>query len=144
MCALACAGACHGTIMFKIGCLKTTACGRKTRTKSINCSKYFSINRFQKSLRIRTLIIIIIIMIIIMIIIIMIIIIMIIIITTTTTTNNNNNLYFTRVTQSNTDCEFRCCVVSVAAAGIIFFIILFSTDMSRQYNIIFPIGFTTI
>ena len=51
---LACAGACRGTIMFKIGRLKTTASGRKTQTKSINCSKYFSI-WYQKSLRIRTL-----------------------------------------------------------------------------------------
>ena len=33
------------TIMFKIIRLKTAACGRKTRTES----KYFSINRYQKS-----------------------------------------------------------------------------------------------
>ena len=44
---LACAGACRGTIMFKIVCLKITA--------MINCSKSFSINRYKKSLRIRTL-----------------------------------------------------------------------------------------
>ena len=38
---LACAGACHDTIMFKIVCLKITAMsgGRKTRTELINCSK---------------------------------------------------------------------------------------------------------
>ena len=57
MCALACAGTCRGTIMFKIVRLKTTACGCKTQTESINCSKYFSINRYQKSLRIQTLVI---------------------------------------------------------------------------------------
>ena len=56
MCAWACAGACRGTIMFNIVRLKTTACVRKTRTESFNCSKYFSINRYQKSLRIRTLV----------------------------------------------------------------------------------------
>ena len=55
---LACDGTCRGTIMFEIVCLKITAiCGSKTRTKSINCSKYFSINRYQKSLRIRTLLV---------------------------------------------------------------------------------------
>ena len=51
----ACAGACRGTIMFKIVCLKITAMW--PRTESINCSKYFSINQFKKFLRIRTLVI---------------------------------------------------------------------------------------
>ena len=36
--------------------LKLWQCGRKTRTESINCLKYFSINRFRKSLRIQTLV----------------------------------------------------------------------------------------
>ena len=49
---LACAGACCGTFALKLW-----QCGSKNSTKSIKCSKYFSINRFKKSLRIRTLII---------------------------------------------------------------------------------------
>ena len=35
--------------------LKLRKCGRKTQTESIDCLKYFSINRFRKSFRIQTL-----------------------------------------------------------------------------------------
>ena len=43
-------------LCLKLFALKLLQCGCKTRTESINCSKYFSINRFNKSLRIRTLV----------------------------------------------------------------------------------------